>query len=162
MVALLAHAQVATEAAVKAAFLYKFAAYVEWPAPAQTGTPFVIAAIAADDVLAELSTLVSGRAIAGRPAVVREVRDGESLKDVQMLFIGRRANNVAALVRAAQQHGVLTVTESGLEHGAAINFLTNESRVSFEVSLESAERSGHRISSRMLAVARRVVGKGPT
>jgi hypothetical protein len=43
--------------------------------------------------------------------------------------------------------------------GSAINFVTAGERVGFEVSLDAAERSGYRISSRMLAVARRVVPK---
>ena len=64
------------------------------------------------------------------------------------------------MVRTAREQGALTVTESdrGLETtGSAINFITAGERVAFEVSLDSAEKSGHRISSRMLAVAKRVV-----
>ena len=158
-IALQGHTQGVTEPAVKAAFLYKFAAYVEWPAASRPDAPFVIATLAADEVAAELTTILAGRAVAGRPAVVRTVREGEALRDVQVLFVGRRAADPRAAVRAAQQQGVLTVTETGLEAGAAINFVIVEDRVAFEVSLEGAERSGHRISSRMLAVARRVLPK---
>lgn len=63
------------------------------------------------------------------------------------------------MLRLAQQLGILAVTETerGLDNGATINFVTADERVGFEVSLASAERSGLRISSRMLAVARRVV-----
>ena len=149
-----------SEPAVKAAFLYKFAGYVDWTAPAQPDAPFVIATIGADEVADELTRLLPGRAVAGRPAVVRTLRAGESLDGVQILFIGRRTADVRATIRAAQKHGVLTVTENGLEAGAVINFIVAESRVTFEVSLDAAERSGHRISSRMLAVARRVVSRG--
>jgi hypothetical protein len=63
-------------------------------------------------------------------------------------------------LRAAQQQRVLVVTETTLEAGGAINFVVADNRVAFEVSLDAAERTGHRISSRMLAVARRVVQKG--
>ena len=161
-VVICARAQDASESAVKAAYLYKFAAYVEWPAPSRAEAPFVIATLAADDVATELAQLLPGRAIAGRPAVVRRVAAGETLKDVQILFVGRRAGDQRAAVEAARREGALTVTESSLDHGAAINFVIAESRVSFEVSLEAAERGGHRISSRMLSVARRVVQKGPT
>ena len=65
------------------------------------------------------------------------------------------------VLRAAQQQGTLTVTEAdrGLELGAAINFVVAGDRVGFEVSLESAEKSGHHISARMLTVARRVIPK---
>jgi hypothetical protein len=149
-----------SEQSVKAAFLYRFAAYVEWPAAVPTDAPFVIATLGADDVAAELSSMLPGRAVAGRPAVLRTVKEGESLQGVQMLFIGKRATDPRAAIRAAHERGILTVTEVGLEAGGVINFVVAENRVAFEVSLEAAERSGHRISSRMLAVARRVVPKG--
>jgi hypothetical protein len=149
-----------SEQAVKAAFLYRFAAYVEWPASAPPDAPFVIATLGADEVAAELSSMLPGRAVGGRPAVVRTVKEGESLQGVHMLFVGKRASDARASIRAAHQQGVLTVSENGLESGAAINFVIAENRVAFEVSLEAAERSGHRISSRMLAIARRVVPKG--
>jgi hypothetical protein len=155
---LCAQAQAATESAVKAAYLYKFAGYVEWPVPPAPDAPFVIATLAADEVAAELAAMLPGRAIAGRPAIVRTVREGEALQGVQMLFVGRRAADPRAAIRAAQQ-GVLVVTESSLEHGGVINFVIADNRVAFEVSLEAAERGGHRISSRMLAVARRVLPK---
>ena len=156
-----AQAEPATEHAVKAAFLYKFAGYVEWPAPApQPGAPFVIGTIGAEEITAELARMLPGRSIGGRPVVVRVVREGESLAGINLLFIGRREPNPRAVIRAAQEQGALTVTETGLEAGAAISFVMTENRVGFEVSLDSAERGGHRISSRMLAVARRVVSRG--
>ena len=54
----------------------------------------------------------------------------------------------------------MTESAHGLDAGAAINFVAANEHVGFEVSLESAQKSGLRISSRMLAVARRVVQKG--
>lgn len=155
-----AQAQPVAEPAIKAAFLYKFAAYVEWPAPVVPDAPFVIATLAADDVAAELAAILPGRAVAGRPAVVRRVLEGDSLKDVQILFVGRGARDPRGAVEAGRRQGALTVTETTLEHGGAINFVIADNRVSFEVSLEAAERGGHRISSRMLSVARRVVPRG--
>ena len=154
-----AAAQLSSEQAVKAAFLYKFAAYVEWPAPSRPDAPFVIATLAADEVANELAAIIPGRAVAGRPVVARKVKEGDSLQEVQILFVGRRAGDSRAAIEAARRQGVLVVTETSLEQGGAINFVLVDNRVSFEVSLEAAERSGHRISSRMLAVARRVVPK---
>ena len=160
-VAAVAHAQQAAEATVKAAFLYKFAGYVEWPdsAWAAADAPFTIGIVAADDVAAELERLVPGRLVMNRRVAVRRLKETESPKGVHLLFIGRAESNPRGLLRAAQHQGTLTVTESerGLEMGSAINFVSMDDRVGFEVSLESAEKSGLRISSRMLAVARRVV-----
>lgn len=155
-----AAAQPTTEHAVKAAFLYKFAGYVEWPpASPPADAPFVIGVRGADEVTAELARILPGRSIGGRPAVVRAVREGESPQGAHILFVGKGEPDLRAVVRTAQQLGILTVTDGGLDLGAAINFVVADNRVSFEVSLEAAERGGHRISSRMLAVARRVVQK---
>lgn len=154
----------ASEASVKAAFLYKFAGYIEWPptAFASEASPFVLAVMASDEVAAELARIVPGRVVAGRPVTLKRVREGEPLRGVNLLFVGRiEASRLQAVLRAAQQQGVLAVAESdrGLELGATINFVSTNDRVGFEVSLDSAEKSGHRISSRMLTVARRVIPK---
>lgn len=155
-----AHAQQATEATVKAAFLYKFAGYVEWPDSAlgPVDGPFTIGIIGSEEVAAELDRLVPGRQVLNRRVVVRRLKENESVRGVQLLFVGREAS-ARQMLRAAHQQGTLTVTESerGLELGSSINFVSLDDRVGFEVSLDAAERSGLRISSRMLAVARRVV-----
>lgn len=152
----------ATEAGVKAAFIYKFAGYVEWPPNsfASADAPFVIGIMGSDEVAADLAKIVAGRSVNGHPVAVKRMREAEAPRGVHVLFIGRAENpRMASILRAAHQAGVLTVTEAerGLEMGSAINFVTADDRVGFEVSLESAEKSGHRISSRMLAVARRVI-----
>jgi hypothetical protein len=156
-----AHAQQASEATVKAAFLYKFVGYAEWPATAFAApdAPVVIAVSGNDEVAAELEKLVPGRNVTGRAEPRRRLREAESPRGVHMVFIGRGAPNPAATVRAAHQGGALVVTENGLEQGGAINLIPVEDRIGFEVSLESAEKSGVRLSSRMLTVARRVVAR---
>ena len=159
-----AGAEEATEAAVKAAFLYKFASYVEWPADTlrSPDTPFVFAVMGADDVATELERIVPGKIVHGHPAAVRRVKEGATLSGVHVLFIGRGQANLPELLRVSRQPGVLTVTESehGLEMGSVINFIVSGDRVGFEVSVASAESSGLKISSRMLNVARRVVSRG--
>lgn len=154
----------ATEASIKAAYLFKFAGYIEWAATdfESPAAAIVIGVVAADDIAAELSRIVAGRNIAGHPVAVKRFAEGDAPRGVQMLFVGREASKVAATVRAAQAQGILVVTdtERGLEMGGAINFVPLGERLGFEVSLDSAEKSGHRISSRMLNVARRVVQKG--
>lgn len=155
--------QSAAEASVKAAFLFKFAGYVEWPpqAFASADAPIVIAVIGADDVAAELERIVPGRIVNGHPIAVKRIADLDSLKGTHVVFIGRAASSrISAVAKVAQRDGVLVVSDSAgaLEEGSAINFVVDD-RVGFEVSLTSAERTGHRISARMLAVAKRVVGR---
>lgn len=160
-VAIDARAQVASEAAVKAAFIHKFLGYIEWnPSSfANAEAPIVVGTAGSDDVAVELDRLVASRPVLGRRVVVRKLAEGDRFAGLHVLFVARGEPATRAMVRQAREQGVLTVTETerGLELGAAINFVSAEDRIGFEVSLESAERSGHRISSRMLTVARRVV-----
>jgi hypothetical protein len=153
----------AQEASVKAAFLYKFAGYIEWPAEAFAApdAPFVIGVMGADDIAAELARIVPGRNVGGHPVVVKKLRESDPVRGIHLLFVWRvEPGRLQQVLRASQREGAFAVTENakGLELGAAINFVTEE-RVGFEVSLESAEKTGHRISSRMLTVARRVIPK---
>jgi hypothetical protein len=152
------------EQQVKAAFLYKFAAYVEWPPGvlAEAESPIVIGVASADRIAQELDQAVRGRTIAGRTVQVRRLEPGESADDCcHILFIGagerRRAKELLA---RSQGRPVLTVTDSGVEHpkGSVINFLAYENRVRFDISREAAERNGLVLRSQLLAVARQVVG----
>lgn len=158
-----AHAQAVSEPAVKAAYVYKFAGYIEWPAAAATEAPFVIAVLGAEEVAVELDRLVPGRTVNGRRMVVRRVRDIDSARGAQILFMGRgEGSGAREAMRALQKQGTVVITDldRGLETGSVVNLVTLEDRVGFEVSLDAAERTGVVISSRMLGVARRVVPKG--
>lgn len=149
------------EQRVKAAFLYKFAAYVDWPATAfaRPDTPFTIAVAGAEPLAVELSQAVAGRSVNDRPVAVRRVKPGESLDGVHILFIAKSESaRLAQLMKTAQTRSILTVTESegALAQGSVINFVVTERRVRFEISLDSAEKSKLRLSSRLLAVAQQV------
>lgn len=151
----------ASERSVKAAFLFKFLTYVEWPELAFSApeAPIVIGVVNADDIAAELSQITASRTVNGRPVVVRRVREGESFAGLHVLYIGRsEPAHVASLVRAVQQRPVLTVSDvrGGSEHGVMINFVVVEGRVRFEIATEPAERSGLKLSSRLLSVAQNV------
>jgi hypothetical protein len=149
------------EQRVKAAFLYKFAAYVDWPATSfsRPDAPFTIAVAGAEPVAAELAQAVAGRTVNDRPVAVRRLKPGESLDGVHILFVGKGENaRLAQLVQNARPRSVLTVTESegALAQGSVINFVLDDRRVRFEISLDSAEKSRLRLSSRLLAVAQQV------
>jgi hypothetical protein len=150
----------ASEASVKAAFLLKFPAYIEWPPNvfASADAPFVFGVVGDDEIATELEHLASGRQVSGHSIVVKRVQ-GDNPRGLQVLLVGRGiADRLPAVIRAAQLPGLLVVTENdkGLAAGAAINFVVQDDRVGFEVSPEAAEKNGLRISSRMLAVAKRV------
>jgi hypothetical protein len=148
-----------SEDAVKAAFLHRFAAYVEWPASSEAGAEFVIAVAGADGVHEELERLLSKVTVRQRPARAIVATRPEDVTDASILFIGQHgAARRRALISAASRRHVLVVTDSadGLDAGGAINFVRDGRRVRFEVSLPSAERHGLRIKSDLLSVATRV------
>lgn len=152
---------VSLEQRVKAAFLYQFASYVEWPtrAFAQADTPVTMAVMGAETLAAELKQLVTGRTVGGRLVAVKQVRPGDSLAGVHVLFIGgAESGRLSQLAQGPKPRPMLTVTESegALSQGSMINFVIVDRRVRFEVGLDSAEKSGLRLSSRLLAVAQQV------
>lgn len=153
------------ESQVKAAFLYKFAGYVEWPEGflGAQEKPFTIGVLGAEAVADELVQVVHGRKIHSRGIVVRRFKAGDPLEDLAILFVGKGdAVRLKPLRTTLQAWPVLIVTEepAGLALGGMINFLVLDQRVRFEVSLDSTEKSGLRLSSRLLAVAQKVHGEG--
>jgi hypothetical protein len=143
------------ERSVKAAFLYKFLGYVEYPADRpEGGAPYVVGVLGADDIAAELVRITAGRVVDSHPVMVRPLHAGDLPAGLHMLFVGGDGAS-AALLQAAQQAGVLTVTDTpgGLRAGSVINFVLADERVRFEVSLEAAEKSNLKVSSRLLSVA---------
>jgi hypothetical protein len=153
-----------SEQAVKAAFLYRFAGYVEWPQDALPAAAFSIAVLNADDVAAKLEQLAIDHPLQNRATQVRRMKGAESLREgplPQILYIG--PSDSAALrgaIAALGARPVLIVTDDprGLELGGAVNFLIVDRRVRFEVSLGAAQRAGLVISSELLSVAARVQG----
>lgn len=148
------------ERRVKAAFLYKFLGYAEFPASAfaDPSGPLTIAVIGSDDMAAELARIVAGRAVAGRPIVVRALREHESVPPVHLLFVAGSDSERAGRVLRAAPGAFLTVTEcdGGLRCGSVINFRIVDERVRFDVSLDAAEKKNVKLSSRLLTVANRV------
>lgn len=150
------------ERRVKAAFLYKFAGYVEWPAQAfaSPNNEIVIGVVGADAVADELEQVVAGRRVGNRSLTVRRVSRADPDLKVHILFVGRGFDRAHSLELLSQTLGqpVLTVTEaeSGLPTGSVINFVIVDNKVRFEISAAAAERNGLRLGSQLLAVARQV------
>jgi hypothetical protein len=151
-----------TEEAVKAAYLSKLRHYVEWPAraaPPADGRA-VIGIVGADEVADNLLRLSAVRDPARGTLAVRRLRPGDPLDGIHILYIGDAwFARAASMVDAASARSVLVVTESNgaLARGSVVNFRVAEERVRFDISLESSEKSGLKISSQLLALAATVV-----
>lgn len=147
------------ERRVKAAFLYKFLGYAEFPANAfaDAGAPLTIGVVDADDLAAELAHIVAGRTVGNRAIAVRTLRDAEIGTPVHMLFVGGAdAGRVAHLLRQANALLVVTESDNAVPPGSAINFRIVDERIRFDVALDAAEKNGIKLSSRLLTVANHV------
>ena len=144
--------EVPLEYRVKAAFLFNFAKFVEWPAAADAG-PLQIC-VAGRNVFGEaLVDTIRGENINGRPLAVRVILEPEP--GCHIIFVPRGAATTAYL-RAAKSSPALTVGETPdfITQGGIVNFTQDGTSVRFEIDAEAAERAGLRISSRLLRLAR--------
>jgi hypothetical protein len=149
------------ERQVKAAYLYKFAGYVEWPEASfsRPEAPITIGVLGAEALAGDLAQLVAGRTANSRTITAKRLKPGDALSGVNILFVGKEeTGRLTQLVALARPHAVLIVTESegALTQGSVINFTLVDRRVRFEISLGSAEKSSLKLSSRLLAVAQQV------
>ena len=146
----------------KAAYLLQLLGYVEWPpaAFATVDAPTVVGVVGAEPVAAELQRLAAGRPAGARPVQVRRLQASDPVEGLHALFLA--ADSEAGRREWTDRLGarpVLVVTErsAGLPAGAMLNLVTVQGRRRFEASPETAERAGLRLSSRLLAVAERLV-----
>lgn len=156
----------ASEYAVKAAFLYNFTKFVEWPPETfpDERSQFRVCVLG-DDPFGKGLGVIGDESVAGRR--ISLLRSGEirQPEDCQILFISRsEKERLPQLLAELGRAPVLTVGDSGgfLDQGVIINFTLEGSKVRFEINQEAAERAGIKISSKLLRLATRVKGSpGP-
>ena len=145
---------------VKAAFLYRFVGYAEWPKPMRATDMIVIGVAGADAVQSALLRIAESGRDRIPPIAVREILSPDDMQGVHLIFIGAKENaRLSKFVSLARNlpTPALIVSEApdGLDRGSMINFVTG-SRVRFEVSIGNATRAGIHLNARLLSVALRV------
>lgn len=152
------HAQPAApsaDAAVKAEFLFNFAKFTEWPRlPARV--TLVVCVVGNDRIADALTGIVRGKDIDDHGLNVVRPGNGASWGDCHMLFIAAaRVAASAAALGAIRTLPVLTVSDStGFSRaGGIIEFYPEGGRVRFAINTDAAQRSGLRLSSRLLGLA---------
>lgn len=153
----------AAEYQVKAAYLFNFGQFVEWPAQAfdSPTSPFVIGVFGEDPFGAVLDQVVAGESHGSHPLVVRRFRNLRDISACNILFISRsEAAHLDETLDSLRQQNVLTVTEiAGAEQRGAIIVLVNENnRVRMRINVAAAKASNLVISSKLLRPAE-VVGQ---
>lgn len=155
-----------TEYEVKAAFLYNFTRFVEWPPEGlrDPGAPFVIAVVGRDPFGAVLDETVAGKTAGGRPIEVRRVPRVEEARDAQIVFVSSsERSNIPAILKELDRPGILTVgdTDGFAMRGGAINFTMQARKVRFEINPAVTEQAGLKVSSQLLKLATLVAGPRP-
>lgn len=152
------------EVQIKAAFLYKFCNYIEWPENTfeQADSPLIIAVIGDEKLSLEVEQVIAGRKIGEHNLQLRVLSSEAEMSGVHVLYIGKGVGDAhGRWFHAANQHAVLTVTEvEESDQQGIINFVVVDNRVRFDVSQSLAVRSGLKLSSRLLSVARNVHSEG--
>lgn len=148
-----------SEYQVKAAFLYNFAKFVDWPAEAFAGSNgmLVIGVIGDDPFGGALDQAINGKTINGRPLVVRRLRWGQDLRSCHILFISSsERKHLQQIIQSLRGASVLTVGDMGQfnQEGGIINFILEASKVRFEINSRGAGQAQLRISSKLLALAK--------
>jgi hypothetical protein len=153
----IAVAEESNESQVKAAFVYNFTQFVQWPNHSLTyGEPKMSLCALGDDPLANTLDLLRGKNTSGGPLSVMRITRVEDAGQCQILYIGKSERDQARNILKGIGAGVLTIGE--MDHfassGGIINFVIVGNRVSFEINTDAAERARLKISSHLLKLAK--------
>ena len=155
---------------VKAAYLYNFAKFVEWPDNTfkKDKTPFVIGVLGDDLFSLVLDDTVRSRTIAGRSVKIRRFRwtDEEDRAEIigcQILYIGTsEQDRLHEILDTLRQRHVLLVSDipEFARDGGMIGYVLDQGRIVFEVNRESLKKGELKASSKLLQLARIVESRG--
>src|SRR5580765_7865487 len=133
-----------SEYQVKAACIYNFTKFVEWPPEAfpERSSPFVIGVIGEDPFNGELERAVQGKDVGGRGFVVRHLRNANEAKLCHILFISRsERKGMGDILAVVSSLPILTVSETDrfVQAGGIINLLIEQNKVHFEINAAAAK-----------------------
>jgi hypothetical protein len=161
---------------VKAAFLFRFAQFVEWPPDTfkEASEPFTYCTIGDDPFHGALERTLTGKTIGQRPLRVQHLGgagagggsntgpNAGKISECQVLFVGGPVDrkHVAETLASTGSLPILTVGEAEqfAQNGGAIGFCTEDNKIRFEVNLDAAGKAGLKISAKLLALAKTVLG----
>jgi len=148
------------EYAVKSTFLYKFASFVDWPAGAfeHESSPFSLCVVGGDPYGGRIREAVTGQSVGRHPIVLRELVKAQSRTGCHAMFVSASETESATeVLNAMGGSPTLTITDSSLGQTAGIiHFVIVDGRVSFDIDNVAAAKNHLVISSKLLALARRV------
>jgi hypothetical protein len=144
---------------IKAAFLFNFAQFIEWPTNAlpQPQSPLVIGILGPDPFGTALDEIVRGEAVKGHPLVIQRYRQAEDVGACHILFVNEAdPTRLERIIARLNGRNILTVgdAEAFTQRGGMIRFFTEQNKIRLEINAGAAQKAGLTISSRLLRLAR--------
>ena len=148
-----------SEYEIKAAFLFNFAKFVEWPdwAMDATGNSFVIGILGKDPFNNALEQTIGEKTVRGAPLRISRFSRVEDVGPCHILFIsGSEKNNLPAVLKSLEGRDILTVSDMPdfARFGGMITLYTENNKVRFMINTRSAEKAGLRLSAKLLTLAK--------
>jgi hypothetical protein len=151
--------QGSSEYKVKAAFLYSFTKFVQWPPSTITNSngPVAVCVFGENPFGGSLQEILAGKTFNGRPFAVKEVTSTQEGRACLILFISSSEHKrLKAVLETLQGAAVLTVgdTQGFAEDGCVIDFVLEDNKMRFEINPIAADQARLKISSKLLSLAR--------
>lgn len=149
-----------SEYQVKAAFIFNFAKFIDWPPVAfsDTKAPLVIGVFGDKPFCADLERAVQGKVINTRTVLVKECQTVEEAAQCQLLFIGAPAKErLPEILAGLMKTNIVTISESEgfIKAGGAINFFREGKKIRFEINDEVVKRASFKIDSKLLGLSKK-------
>lgn len=147
-----------SEYQLKAAFLFNFAKFVEWPAGAfpEARSPIIIGVLGDNPFGSELERTIRDKTVNERPLQIKEFRSAAEARGCHVLFVGNsEKKRLPEVIEGLRGTSVLTVgeAENFIESGGMIGFVREGNKVRFQINDRAARGAGLKISSKLLNLA---------
>jgi hypothetical protein len=151
---------------VKAAFLFNFAKFVDWPADTYPNAqwPFSICILGEDPFGAIFDSTLAGKSLGTHPVVLRRIKEVSEIHHCQIVFVSSSSTSkYAELSQSVRGAKILLVGESDgfATSGGAVEFIVEANHVRFAINPEAVQRAGLAVSSKLLMLARIVHDSNP-
>jgi hypothetical protein len=152
------------EYALKAAYLFNFTKFVEWPVqePSRPAEVFTIGVIGRDPFGADIAAQLSTKTVQDKKLVFTQLSHSRQAADCQMVFISAsETRGLGEILGSLQNSPVLTVSDMDafVQRGGMVGFTREQNKVRFQINLAAADKAGLKISSQLLKLAKSIEGK---
>lgn len=143
---------------IKAAYLFNFTQFVEWPVNAfpETKAPLIIGILGENPFSTYLEEIISGKQVSGHPLVVQQYKEVEEIKTCHVLFINLAdTDKLDQTMASLKARSILTVSDRDnfIQEGGMIRFISKNNKIQIQINPEPAKEANLVISSKLLRVA---------